>query len=102
MNTEATESHHTQLSSNPGIRATTRTLIANRTIRTPDAMSDGSVFPIAWNMLEATKISPDATKVSDMMRRYSAPISITAGSDEKAATSGPGMLQHKMLNATIA
>ena len=36
-------------------------------------MSGGIVLPIAWNMLEPTKMMPDATKFHDTMRRYSSP-----------------------------
>ena len=36
-------------------------------IRTPELISDGTVFPIAWNMLDATKISPDAGEAHDTM-----------------------------------
>jgi hypothetical protein len=28
----------------------------------PEATSDGTVLPIAWNMLDATKINPDARR----------------------------------------
>jgi hypothetical protein len=48
----------------------------------PEAASDGTVLPIAWNMLDATKINPDAMKFHDTMRRYSLPTASTAGSFE--------------------
>jgi hypothetical protein len=38
-------------------------------IRVPDATREGTVFPIAWNMLELTKISPDAMKLQAMILR---------------------------------
>ena len=55
---------------------------ATSRMRVPEATSDGTVFPIAWNMLDATKIKPDATKFHDTMRRYSLPTASTAGSFE--------------------
>ena len=41
-------------------------------MRTNEATSAGSVLPIAWNMLELTNTTPDATNVHDTMCRYSA------------------------------
>ena len=38
-------------------------------IRTAELISDGTVVLIAWNMLGATKISPDAREAHDTMRR---------------------------------
>ncbi len=52
-------------------------------MRTNDEMRAGSVWPIAWNMLEPTKTTPDATKLHDTTRRYSLPTAMTPGSDEK-------------------
>src|SRR5688500_3488210 len=72
------------------------------TILTADATSDGRVLPIAWNMLEATKISPDATKFHEMIRRYSAPYAITAGSDEKKPTKVAGATWQAIASASIA
>jgi hypothetical protein len=43
------------------------------TVRVNELTSDGHVLPIAWNMLDVTKMTPDATKLHDTMRRYSAP-----------------------------
>ena len=42
---------------------------ASRSIRTNELASDGSVFPNAWNVLETTKMIPEATKFHDTMRR---------------------------------
>src|SRR5688572_10653005 len=86
-NTAPAERYQIQLSSNPGCRDRITAGIATRTIRTADATSDGTVLPIAWNMLEATKSRPDGTNVNDMMRRYSSPTAITAGSFENIPTS---------------
>ena len=68
--------------------------IAMSRMRTVDVTSDGTVLPIAWNMLELTKINPDAMKFHETIRRYSVPTAITAGSFEKMPTNAPGaMLQ---------
>ena len=69
-------------------------------MRVTEAMSDGMVLPIAWNMLEHTKISPDATKFHEMMRRYSSPTAMTAGSSEKTRMSAAGtMLQSTAISS---
>jgi hypothetical protein len=39
------------------------------TMRVNDVINAGSVLPIAWNMLELTNTSPDATKFHDTIRR---------------------------------
>ena len=49
-------------------------------MRVNELTSEGMVLPIAWNMLEATKMIPDATKLHDTMRRYSSPTAMTAAS----------------------
>ena len=49
-------------------------------MRTSDVATDGNVLPIAWNMLPVTKITPDATKLHDTMRRYSSPTAIAPAS----------------------
>jgi hypothetical protein len=46
-------------------------------------MSDGIVLPIAWNMLDDTKMSPEATKFQEAIRRYSSPRAMASGSVEK-------------------
>jgi hypothetical protein len=46
-------------------------------------MSDGIVLPIAWNMLDDTKMSPEATKFQQAIRRYSSPRAMASGSVEK-------------------
>jgi hypothetical protein len=38
-------------------------------MRVNDVRSEGSVLPIAWNMLELTKMIPDAMKFHEMIRR---------------------------------
>ena len=59
--TAATDRYQIVLSWNPGSLDKTMTGTAISRMRTADAISDGIVLPIAWNMLDATKISPDAT-----------------------------------------
>src|SRR4030095_11109071 len=54
------DSSHTHRSVNPGILDRNITGIAVPTIRVNDLTSEGIVLPIAWNMLEATKMIPDA------------------------------------------
>ena len=41
--------------------ASTSAGITMRAMRTPEEIRDGNVLPIAWNMLDATNTSPDAT-----------------------------------------
>src|SRR5512141_1357683 len=91
---EAGERYQIQFSWNPGERVRITAGIPTRTIRVPELMSDGRVLPIAWNMLDETKISPDAANVSEMIRRYSVPTPITAGSFANTFTIASGaMLQ---------
>ena len=54
-----------------------------RTMRATEVSSAGTVLPIAWNMLELTKIAPEATKFNAATWRYSSPAATTAGSFEK-------------------
>src|SRR4026208_334684 len=70
----------------PDAPASINTGIAVMTIRDPEVISDGIVLPIAWNMLEVTKITPDATKFQATTCRYTSPTEITAGSPEKICT----------------
>src|SRR5256885_1617655 len=58
---DATDTHHSQRSSKPGSREMTTPGMATSAMRTTDAMSEGMVLPIAWNVLEATNTRPDAT-----------------------------------------
>src|SRR5207237_6407736 len=60
-NTDATDNHHSQRSSKPGSREMITPGMATSAMRTTDAMSEGMVLPIAWNVLEATNTRPDAT-----------------------------------------
>jgi hypothetical protein len=59
-----------------------------------DVASGGSVLPSAWNMLEATKITPEATKLHATIRRYSLPTAITSGSSENTPMIGAGIMKH--------
>src|SRR5215211_7048521 len=70
----------------PDAPASINTGTATITIRNPEVISDGTVLPIAWNMLEVTKITPDATKFHATTCRYTLPTEITAGSAEKICT----------------
>ena len=90
--TAPTDRYQIQCSWNPGMRDSSTAGIATSARRTPEETSDGIVLPIAWNMLDATKINPDATKFHDMMRRYSSPTARTAGSFEKMPTSAAGAM----------
>ncbi len=90
--TDATERCHIETRANPGRCARIITGIATISIRIPDVINEGMVFPIAWNMLEATKIKPDATKFNEMICRYSTPIPITAGSLEKTEIISAGQM----------
>src|SRR5207247_6939680 len=54
-NTDATDNHHSQCSSKPGSREMITPGMATSAMRTTDAMSEGTVLPIAWNVLEATR-----------------------------------------------
>ena len=65
-----------QRSVNPGVSASSSTGTATMTMRVTDVISDGIVLPIAWNMLELTKMTPDATKLKATMCRYSSPTAI--------------------------
>ena len=42
-------------------------------IRLTDVTSGGTALPSAWNMLEDTNTTPDATKLQATMCRYSTP-----------------------------
>src|SRR5204863_1307574 len=90
-----------QRSWNPGKRDSATTGIATMSMRAPDVTSDGTVFPIAWNMLDATKITPDATKFHDTMRRYSLPTASTAGSFEKTPINAWGAIRQRITSNTI-
>src|SRR5687767_10974953 len=90
--TVATERYQIHRSRKSGMRESISAKIDKRPMRTPDATSDGIVLPIAWNMLDATKIKPDATKFHEMMRRYSEPTAITPGSVENAPTIAAGAM----------
>ena len=63
--TAPAERYQIQTRWKPGIVDSAIAGTAITTMRVTDAMSDGMVLPIAWNMLEHTKITPDATKVHD-------------------------------------
>src|SRR5512141_1689122 len=80
---DAAERYQIQFSWNPGERVRITAGIPTRTIRVPELMSDGRVLPIAKNMLDETKIRPEAANVREMLRRYCAPTAITAGSFAK-------------------
>ena len=90
--TDATDRYQIQRSWKPDIRARKKAGIANVVMRAAETTRDGTVFPIAWNMLEATKITPDGTKLHDAMRRYSSPTAITDGSFEKNPTIAAGAI----------
>src|SRR5213079_2348191 len=64
-NTDATDNHHSQCSSKPGSREMITPGMATSAMRTTDAISEGTVLPIAWNVLEATNTRPDATELNE-------------------------------------
>src|SRR3979409_2303497 len=74
---------------------------ATSRMRVPDATNDGTVFPIPWNMLDATKIKPDATKFHETMRRYSVPTASTAGSFENTPINALGALRQTIISNTM-
>ena len=74
---------------------------ATSRMRVPEATSDGTVFPIAWNMLDATKTKPDAMKFHDAMRRYSVPTASTAGSFENTPIKAWGALRQMTTSSTM-
>ena len=69
--------------------------------RRNEVASDGSVLPMAWNMLDATKMIPVATKPHEMMRRYSSPTATTCASCEKMRTIAAGAMWHSTAKAAI-
>src|SRR5688572_16730077 len=56
--------------------------------RIADVASDGSVLPRAWNMLDDTNVTPEATKFSTTIRKYSTPTEVTSASLVKMRISG--------------
>src|SRR6476659_7625786 len=97
----ATDRYQMVLSWKPGnLDSATAGTVINR-MRTADATSDGTVLPIAWNMPDATKISPDATKFHDTIRIYPTPTASTAGSFVKIPTSAAGAMCAAIANSTM-
>src|SRR5687767_8907511 len=96
-----TERYQIQCSWNPGSRDSRTAGIATTTIRTHEATRAGIVLPMAWNILELTKITPEATNVHDTMFRYSTPIAMTCGSSEKTPTIAAPPTRHAMVQTTI-
>src|SRR5690349_4973439 len=92
--TAPAERYQIHTSRNPGVLESATAGTAITTMRVTDATSDGIVLPIAWNMLEQTKISPENANVSDTMRRYSSPTAITAASFENTRMSAAGKRLH--------
>src|SRR5262245_3854284 len=76
--------------------------IAISMMRTADATSDGIVLPIAWNMLDVTKITPDAMKFHEMILMYSVPSVMTAASFEKSRIIASGAMWQMIPKASIA
>src|SRR5262249_54287648 len=81
--TDTTVRYQIQRSPKPGTRASRNAGMTTTVTRTTEETSEGTVLPIAWNVLEHTKTMPDATKFQDTIRRYSVPTAITSGSFEK-------------------
>ena len=67
--TVATERYHTCRSVKPGRIESHSAGSTKVNRREPELRSDGQVLPSAWNSPEQVKMSPVATKFSEMMRR---------------------------------
>src|SRR4029453_9480690 len=91
-----------QRSAKPGVSASASTGTATITMRAPEVISDGIVLPIAWNMLELTKITPDATKLNATTWRYSSPTRTAAGSAVNTRTIPSAQSQTATASTSIA
>src|SRR5215207_11732924 len=80
--TDAADKYQIQRSSKPGRRDMSSTGTDTSRIRPNEVIKGGMVLPIAWNMLEATKMMPDPMKFQAEMRRYSLTTAMTSGSLE--------------------
>ena len=73
MVVENTDTYQRCCNVKPGIRETTNAMAAKVTSRSALLITDGTVLPSAWKRPEQVKISPDATKFHEMVRRKSRP-----------------------------
>src|SRR5687767_1679956 len=101
MRTAATEMYQIQRSEKPAVCESSSTGTAMMTTRVAEVISDGMVLPIAWNMLELTKMIPDATKFHARMCRYSTATAIAAGSLVKMATMVSALNQATIASASM-
>jgi hypothetical protein len=76
--------------------------MATRRMRAVELTSAGMVLPIAWNMLELTNTMPEATKLKEMMRRYSPPTASTWGSCEKTPIIAWGARWQRMVKQAMS
>src|SRR5262252_5994100 len=97
----AVERYQIHCSSNPGWRERITAGIETSRMRVADAIIDGIVLPIAWNMLEFTKTSPERTKLHDMTLRYSTPTATTSGSLEKMRIMAAGTTWKRIASRNI-
>src|SRR5215212_6126731 len=102
IHTEAADKYQIQRSSKPAMRDMSSTGTDTSRIRPNDVISGGMVLPIAWNMLEATKMMPDPMKFQAEMRRYSLPTATTSGSLEKNRINADGAKWQSAASATIS
>ena len=84
--TVATDSTQIQVIRKSGMRERMTAGTISIAMRSADAASEGIVLPSAWNMLDATKMIPEATKFHEMICRYTVPAPTTAGSSVKTRT----------------
>src|SRR5207253_8826802 len=87
---EPMDKYHSSLISNPGLREIYIAGRANRISRVIKLNSGGSVLPIPWKMLDATKTIAAEMKFKETIRRYSLPKAMTLGSSEKMRINVPG------------
>src|SRR5205085_12527579 len=74
---------------------------AKRNKRVAELINGGQLFPIPWNTLDEVNTIPIATKLKEIMFKYSLPKSITLGSFEKARMKIPAAACDRMVRRTI-
>src|ERR1700682_1540419 len=86
---EATERYQTCLIWNPGMRDMITAGRAKKSKRVAELINGGQVLPMPWNTLEEVNTIPIATKLKEMICRYSLPKLMTLGSFEKPRMNVP-------------
>ena len=74
---------------------------AKRSKRVAELINGGKVLPIPWNTLEEVNTIPIATKLREMICKYSLPKLITPGSFEKPRMNVPAATWDKTVSRTI-